>query len=63
MLILGECPLEYVIKECMEHYLTEQAHQGIGTIVNKNFRHISTVCFMELRSCVSLMAMATRFHI
>jgi putative transposase len=30
MLIFGERHLEYVIKEYMEHYHTERAHQGIG---------------------------------
>jgi hypothetical protein len=30
MLIFGEHHLEYVIKEYMEHYHTERAHQGIG---------------------------------
>ena len=28
--IFGERHLEYVIKEYMEHYHTERAHQGIG---------------------------------
>ena len=30
MLIFGERHLEYVIKEYMEHYHTERAHQGLG---------------------------------
>ena len=30
MLIFGERHLEYIIKEYMEHYHTERAHQGIG---------------------------------
>jgi putative transposase len=30
MLIFGERHLEYVIKEYMDHYHTERAHQGIG---------------------------------
>ncbi len=30
MLIFGERHLEYVVKEYMEHYHTERAHQGIG---------------------------------
>ena len=30
MLIFGERHIEYVIKEYMEHYHTERAHQGIG---------------------------------